>query len=346
MTRRGANTPPEISVRVVAMPDPEPEPEEEFGPSLNAMLLLAVILLGSLWVWLYSDWFALVSGTIGFAVLLGAVPTLRGYMSSKRNKKWGEWIDRLLFQRTATRAVYIILLAVIVIGGFGLSQPIAIRAADHAAPTSVTVTLYGASYAEADTVRMQLEPGETRRWPVLRPEVGGPDRVDVSASALPLLERALTGLHWTTIQFPSDFWSDPALLLYPGPSVLKLLSTDTFDLQIIRSANGTAGSPCLVQEIYLGEPVWLGTGGRALPVTDRSLAKWREQAALHGRRSGPPALEEKVVATPLAPDCLKSIEAGDTIAWELLRGPVAPKGELVIDRTATYPIEFAMEVSP
>lgn len=335
-----------IYVRVVNPPE-EPAkilPTEPVRYSINAILLLALILFAGLWTWFYSDWFAAFSGTIGLTVLLGAVPTLRSFMSSDHHDKWSDWIDAVLFKSRAATTVYPILLAILILFGFGLYQPVAIRSAE-AGTDVVTVTLHGYPDGEPRTSRLQLEPGRTQRQPVRRPILGGPDRVVVNARALPVVERSLTGLAWKSLVFPLDFWAEPSVLLHPAPSILADLRDQAHDLWIILKRAGAEDVTCMVQEDYLGEPVWLGTKSRALPVSDQTQNAWREQASLHGLRRGPQNLATYVIATPISPDCLARLVPEDVVEWELLGsgGTALRKGSITIGGTESYPLEIAME---
>lgn len=340
-----------INVRIVALPERKSPatPEEPFRPSLNAMLLMVVILLAAIWTWMYSDWFAVFSGTVGLTALISVVPTLRGYMTSDRNKKWGAWIDELLFQsRTATRLYPIAIIMIIVIG-FGLYQPLAIKAPETASADTVTISLFKDDDEEPmDVVRVRVEPGGVQRRPSRRPFIGGPDRLVAKSSALPLLEHDMTGLQWRAIDYPFDFWAEPAMLLYPAPTLLAAgLRDKRHDLRIAEIRGEDTQTPCVVQTKYLGEPVWLGTGGRALPVSGNTLMKWRESAALHGARIGMDDLAAQVIATALAPDCLKSLGLADAIEWSLIGsdGTTLQQGRLPIQPDEAYPILVSMEAN-
>lgn len=335
-----------IHVRVVNPPEDTARllPTEPIRNSVNAILFLALILFCGLWTWLYSDWFAAFSGTVGLTVLLGAVPTLRSFMTSDHNDKWSGWIDTLLFKSRLATLLYPVLLAIVLIVGFGLYQPVAIRSAE-AASDVVTVTMLGYPDASERTTRMQLEPDRTQRQPVRRPILGGPDRIVVKARALPIVERSLRGLPWKSLVFPLDFWAEPSILLHPAPSILADLRDRRHDLQLTLRRGGEDDVMCLVQEDYLGEPVWLGTKSRALPVSDHIQNAWREQANLHGLRRGPADLEAYVIATPISPDCLTTLEAGDVVEWALLGSGGSPlqQGSVTIGGAETYPLEIAME---
>ena len=104
-----------IHVRVVNPPEDTARllPTEPIRNSVNAILFLALILFCGLWTWLYSDWFAAFSGTVGLTVLLGAVPTLRSFMTSDHNDKWSGWIDTLLFKSRLATLLYPVLLAIV-----------------------------------------------------------------------------------------------------------------------------------------------------------------------------------------------------------------------------------------
>lgn len=339
-----------ISVRVIRAAERNKAPAappEPFRPSLNAVMLLAVILVGALWTWLYSDWFSVFSSTIGLTAILGVLPAMRGYMSPERNKQWGAWIDHILFQSTLAARVYPILLALIVIVGFGLYQPVTIHSADTAAPGAITLSLHRASTAQPQITRIEVDPGNTHRQPVRRSMIGGPARAVIKAPDAPQLERDLRGLFWPVVRYPFDFWATPAVLLYPAPSVLGDLRDKTHHLEVTLTRGSVTDQPCTVQKDYLGQPVWLGTGGHALPVSDATVGGWRDQATLYAYRNDPPDLAARVVTTPLSPPCLHSLVAGDTIAWRMLGsdGTYLHMGRFTVAANETYPIEAAMEAA-
>lgn len=351
-TRRSANR-PRVSVRVLntAVPPAPPaaprQPAEPFRPSLNAVLLLAVIMLAAVWTWLYSDWFSVFSSTIGLTAALGVVPALRGYMSAERNKQWGKWIDDLLFQSRLAQRVYPVLLVLITVVGFGLYQPVTLRVADTADPGAITLALHRGDDTRPMVTRVEVVPGKTHRQPVRRPLIGGPTRAVLRASDVPPLARDLTGLWWKDIAYPFDFWAAPAVLLYPGPSVLGDLRDRVYHLEITATRDGVSDPVCKVQRDYLGEPVWLGTGGHDLPVDSEVIGAWRERATLYALRNGPADLADRIITTSIAPDCLQSLAVGDQLNWVLIgsSGASVHGGNFDISQDETYPVSHPMEVT-
>lgn len=322
--------------------------EDPFRPSANAILLLACIAAAAVWTWLYSDWFALFSSTVGLTALLGVVPTLRGLMSSSRSAKYTELIDHVLFRsRTAARFYLVLLLAILVVG-FGVFKPVSIRAAQSAAPGLLAVAFTYDDGRASATRRLRAEPGKPHRVPVLRPVFGGPDKVVVSAAAVPVLQRDLTGLYSTEIVYPVDFWSEPVLLLRAHPVILEQLNDrkPAFTISVAPEA-GTSES-CDVQTRYLGEPVWLGTGGRALPVGSSRIDGWRDAAALFAKRTGAKDLDKMVIGSASTAGCAQRLRRGDTVSWKLTAGAGASADEIVSDRykitgQESYPLDIAME---
>ncbi len=321
--------------------------EPSFRPSINTALFLASILFAGLWTWFYSDWFAVFSGTIGLTTLLGVVPTVRSYMSKDRDGRYAKAIDNLLFQNAWATYGHVTILGLILVVGFGAFQPITLQATNTSTSTAVSVTLTWTASGRREAKRLLAEPGASHRLPVLRPQFGGPDAARITAQSLPVLSRDLSNYGWNKVIYPVDFWQAPALLLYPDPSVLLKLHERQPTLKIAHITPDRGNEDCVVQLQYLGEPVWFGTGGRALPIGANRVAGWREKAALQGIRSqGETGLESKVIGTSITSPCAKELNHGDILEWKLISADGSQtlfSGSITMDLGSLNPIEMAMK---
>ena len=330
----------------------EPRP-----PSIHLALLLSATALLFYLTWLYSDWFARVSSALGLAALVGVMPTLRGFMADSRRANYAKWLDALLFRGSSAKYAYLVIIASMLFVGVGVFYPISVSSEIDSNTSIIAVTLSWNDRADFKVERISTAPRQSTRIGVRRSMFGGPDQVMLSTENLPTLTRSLGGLGWPSFSYPSDFWARPVILVFPAPSVLFALRNRVTRLSIAVKREKVTVESCEVSSHYLGEPVWLGTGGSILPIKDSLVQRWRENADLAGARSGANAglpygvssSSELVVSAPLASKtCLTHLEPKDQVHWTLSVGSsgdeVIGTGELTISGNESYPVELGMEL--
>jgi hypothetical protein len=313
-------------------------------------LLLAILILASVWIYYFTNWFPVFGSVLGFGGVLVVVPVLRGLMIEERRRAYADLVDRALFQ-SSSAVVYLLLLLSGIVVGFGLMQPLRIAAAPGGQAINLRVTLLDTGGATR-FFRLTLEPNSTFAMPLRQPFLGGTQAIRIVAEGLPQLSRDIGNFAWPRFSLPAMLWSEPVVVLRPEPDLLVELSERTPTLTVTRRKADGEESGCVVEQRYLGEPVWLGGGSERIEIDDGTRRRWIAEFEMHGERTGksnPEALKllHLLVDQPTRPDCIETLSAGDTITWKLeTPGGVVASGRGEVASDVSYPQEIILRAIP
>lgn len=296
-----------------------PNDDDNLPPALtgHVPLLLSILIGASLWVYYFTNWFPLFGSVLGLGGVLIVVPALRGLMAESRRMAYASLVDRILFQKPGTARLYLVLLLIGLVFGIVFVQPLSISAPTGAQPMEIRVILVSANGDERLHLA-RLEPGSTQAMPLWQPFVGGPREIRVVADGLPRINRRIGSFDWLRLSLPGDFWSRPVVLLRAEPGLIRDLQNLKPILKIEHQPKDGTATECIVEERYLGEPVWLGGGEDMINVSESMRRQWLQEARMFGARNAQPKLWEVIATIPTRAHCIHTLDIGDLIVWTLV----------------------------
>ena len=314
------------------------------------MLLLG--LLAGLWVHQFTDHFPAFGSVLGLTGILAVIPALGGLMAPERRKRYSAFLDDVLFQRSASLYVYLVALAVLLVIGFGMVRPLQLKNAQSGAALKVEIVeLAGDCRAESIDRRTVPALGSSR-LPVWHGLGAGSRDLVLHAAGLPSLRVETEFWRWATITFPEDAWQSPLAVIRPGladiPGIVQ--RKPTLEIRV-----ETDSAPCeavLRDEIpdYVGQAVWVGSGGRSIATPADLLERWQREAALRTTALSARDASKVAQATWVAPQASKIGAIGENavVHWSLKAknsGVVLAKGSMGLLAGLRYPQEVQIGTS-
>lgn len=329
--------------------------EKAPGLTSHMPLLLAILIGASIWIYTFTSWFPIFGSILGFGGVLMVVPALQGLMSDGRRKAYSTWVDQILFQNRSSARLYVVLLIVGLTAGFLCVQPL--RMTNHFQDRSLEVQIGFSQFAtdKPPTRRIRISAGDTHSTPLLQPFLGGPTFVWISSPGLPQIRKKVEGFGWPAMDLPEDLWLQPIVLLRPAPSLLLTLEDSLPQFEVTLLSDGKVIGKCIIQQKYVGEPVWVGGGRNTFTISDSQLNRWLREFRLAFLRGEIEGESERILTTTLRPRCTESaktfehLKVGNNLKWRLSSrntDKIFSEGQIEIKEDSEYPLEIKMEPLP
>jgi len=226
----------------------------------NQVLFLALFVMLSIWMYLYTDFFPLFSSIIGLSGALIVVPAIYALLPDSDRLFYITRINRFLFGNRTATATYIFFLLAGALTGFGGARPLELEYAGNGPTRRIELRLDAAETEEPDLGIIYLNPGSIARRPVWAPF--WTNRF-VTAAVNGLPERRVPVKYLSKeLVLPDDLWKRPVLLLHPALHVVDAFVRERPTLEIeITPANKHSGCKEMPwrRNNYIGTSFWLGT---------------------------------------------------------------------------------------